>query len=98
MLNKLIGPLLVGLLIASAVYNLWATVRYYFTLREMYKLNAWVQHINGTLSAAQSLAAETLEYSKTNAAIDPLLQQLELKARPASTGQRAPSSRPADKP
>jgi hypothetical protein len=85
MINKLIGPALVGLLIASAVFNLWASVRTFFTLREIYKLQAWTQHIRTTLSASQSLAADAVEYSKTHPAIDPVLQQIGIKAKPTTT-------------
>lgn len=96
--NKLIGPLLVGLLMASAVFNLWASVRYYFTLRELYKLQAWVQHINGTLTAAQALANEALKYSERNPAMDPILYQLELKARPSSPTAPSAAPKPESKP
>jgi hypothetical protein len=50
------------------------------------------------LNAAQSLANEAIEYSKRNPAIDPILFQFELKARPVSTsaapGPTAPAPRP----
>ena len=90
MINKLIGPALVGLLIAAAVFNLWASMRTFFTLREIYKLQAWTQHIRTTLSASQALAADAVEYSKTHPEIDPVLQQLGIKPKPGTPAAPPP--------
>lgn len=92
MINKLIGPALVGLLIASAVFNLWASMRTFFTLREIYKLQAWTQHIRTTLSASQALAADAVEYSKTHPSIDPVLLQLGLKPKPGTPTNPPPAA------
>jgi hypothetical protein len=96
MVSKLMGPVLVGVLIASAAFNLWASFRFYFSLRELYKLQAWVQYINSTRGAAQSLAFDSVEYGKQHPAMDPILQRFDLKARPAAApAQASPSPKPA---
>jgi hypothetical protein len=92
MLKKLIGPVLVGVLIASAVFNLWASVRYYFAVKDAYKFQAWGQHINNTLGAAQLLANDANKYSERNPAIDPILIELHLKAKPGSAPASSPPS------
>ena len=81
MVRKLIGPVLLSLLIASAGFNLWASVRHYFTYREMYKYQEWVTYITKVRMAAQSLAHEASEYSRRNPAIDPILREFDLKPR-----------------
>jgi|GEM_PF-1255639 hypothetical protein len=93
MVRKFIGPVLVGLLMASAVFNLWASVRYYFTVRKIYELQAWASHINQTLAAAQVLGSEAVKYSEQNQSIDPILQQFGFKANPSPAGSTsAPSA------
>jgi predicted lipid-binding transport protein (Tim44 family) len=94
MVGKLVGPLLLGILIASAALNLWASVRFFFSLRELYKLQAWAQYINSTQSAAQSLASESVEYAKQHPAFEPVLQRFtKPKAVPAPP-QAAPPPKP----
>lgn len=75
MLGKLAGPLVLGVLIASAVFNLWASVRFFFSLRELYKLQAWVQYINSTQTAARSLVSDSVEYARQHPSLDPVLQR-----------------------
>ena len=94
MLNKLIGPVLVGLLIASAVFNLWASVRYYFTLREIYRLQDWESYITRTLGSARALAGDAVRYGEQNHAIEPILQSFDLKPKPG--GSPATSAPPVN--
>lgn len=87
MVKRLIGPVLVGLLIVSAVLNLWASVRYCFTLRQISGpegLQAWATHINTTLGAVQLLGSEAVKYSQQNPAIDPILLEFGFKPKPTS--------------
>lgn len=86
-IKRLTGPVLVGLLIASAVLNLWAAGRYYFTLRQIHGpdgLQAWAVHINQTLAAVQLLGSEAVKYSQQNPAIDPILQEFGFKPKPGA--------------
>ena len=86
-----LGAVLVTLLFMAALGTAWLSVRYLFATRELQRLQAAAASMNGTLSAAQMLANEAVEYSRHNPAIDPILQQYELKAKPAaSPGPVAP--------
>jgi len=94
MLGKLVGPLVLGVLIASAALNLWASARYYFSLGGLYNLLDWEQHINSTQTAARSLAFESAEYAKQHPAIVPVLQRfMKLGTNPVPP-QAAPPSHP----
>src|SRR5262249_14084582 len=83
---KVIGPILLILLLACALFSVWVSINYYFSSRELQGLQATALYMNGVLSAAQSLANEAVEYSRRNPAIDPILFQFELKAKPAAPG------------
>ncbi len=76
MLGKLVGPLVLGVLIASVVVNLWASARYFFTLRELYKFHAWEQYIASTQNAARSLATASVKYAKDHPPLEPILQRV----------------------
>ena len=89
---KLIGPILVVLLLASALFSVWVSLNYFFSAREHQKLQATALDMGMKLNAAQSLANEAIEYSKRNPAIDPILFQFELKAKPAAAAAPAPNA------
>ena len=89
MKNNTLGSLLVGILFVCAVLTTWASVRYFFSLREAQRLQAQTIAINNTRNATQALANEAVEYSKRNPAIDPILQQFEIK--PKATNALTPS-------
>ena len=95
MLRKLIGPVLLSLLIASAGFNLWASLRYFFTYREMYKHQEWTTYITRVRMAAQYLASDAVEYSRRNPAIDPVLREFDLKPRLTNA---PPATAPSPKP
>jgi hypothetical protein len=92
MKNNTLGTLLVGVLFASALLTSWASVRYFFSLREAQRLQAQTIAINNNRNATQALANEAIEYSKRNPAIDPILQQFEIKPKP--TNVPAPAASP----
>ena len=92
--NQLRASLAVALLLCTGL-TLWLSVRYYFSVGELQRLQAQYLAINNARAAAQALANDAVEYSKRNSAIDPLLFQFEIKQKPAP----APSSaNPASKP
>jgi hypothetical protein len=70
----------------------WVSFNYYFSWRELQKLQATALDMSTKLNAAQSLAAEAVEYSKRNPAIDPILVQFELKPKPGAVSP-APAPR-----
>jgi hypothetical protein len=80
------------LLLSSALFSVWVGFNYYFSTRELQKLQATALSMSGRLNAAQSLANEAVEYSKRNPAIDPILFQFELKPKPGAASP-APAPR-----
>jgi hypothetical protein len=84
MKNNTLGSLLVGALFVCAALTGWASLRHYFSLKEAQRLQARAIAINNTRNATQALANEAMEYSKRNPAIDPILQQFEIKPKPTN--------------
>jgi hypothetical protein len=62
--------------------------------RELRSLQAQATQINNSRAMIQALANETIEYSKTHPAIDPILESVGLKPGKASP---APTPKPAAK-
>ena len=73
------GPLLVAVLFISAGLNVYYALRFAFSSRDLRRIQPQVTEIQTRLNVAQALLNETLEYSKRNPAIDPLLQSLNFK-------------------
>ena len=93
MKNKSFTALLVGLLFVSAVAAAVQVLRLSFATRDLRRIQPRVVEINSRLSVAQALLNDTLEYSKRNPAIDPLLQAMNFKTNAAS-GAASPQSVP----
>src|SRR3954451_3821519 len=87
--NTLAG-LLTGAVIVCALTVAALSIRYFFSLRELQKLQGQYVFMNNTRNAAQGLANDALEYSKRNPAIDPILIQYEIK--PRATNATPPSA------
>ena len=83
MRNNSLVAALVGVLFVCELFTTWLSVRYYFSTKQLQKLQAQVLIINGVRNAALSLANDSLEYSRRNAAILPLLQQFQVVPRPS---------------
>lgn len=88
---------LVGLLAGLAVASVTLCYRYVRTLSYTHTLQVQGQKLQGQWAAAnrsreivRAMAADAVEYSKKNPAIDPLLQQLDLKPKPG-----APAAKPS---
>ncbi len=71
--------ILAGLVLVLAVLCAWFAERYAFSTRDLRRIQPQVAAINNRLNLAQALLNDTMEYSKRNPAIDPLLQSLNLK-------------------
>ena len=91
MRNNSFTALLVGLLFASAVAAAVQVLRLSFATRDLRRIQPRVIEINSHLNVAQALLNDTLEYSKHNPAIDPLLQSMNLKTNSAA-GAASPQS------
>ncbi len=96
MRSNLLGAFLAGALLVGAVGTSWLAVVHFFTVKELEKVNARYVALTTTVNAVQALASEAVEYGKRNAAIDPILQQYELKPKPGvSAGPVQPAPKPA---
>ncbi len=93
MRSNLLGAFLAGALVVGAVVASWLATVHFFAIKELEKVTARYVTVTTTVNAVQALANEAVDYSKRNAAIDPILQQYELKPKPGAsvgTGQAAP--------
>ena len=83
--------LLVGLLLISAAVAALQVLRLSFATRDLRRLQPRIVEINAHLNVAQALLNDTLEYSKRNPAIDPLLQSMNFKTNsPAGVASPQP--------
>ena len=87
---NLLARVLVGVLLLCAILTLWLSGSYFFSFKQLEKLNARYLFLNNTLNSVQALAGEAIEYSKKNPAIDPLLQRYELKPKPSGAARNSP--------
>jgi hypothetical protein len=83
--------LLVGALLCLSLCALGLSVRHYFSLKELERLQGQYLRMSTTMKAVQSLAAQCVQYSKINPDINPILEQF---VKPA-TNIALPSSQPA---
>ncbi len=96
MRSNLLGAFLAGALVVGAVGASWLAAVHFFAIKELEKVTARYVTVTTTVNAVQALANEAVDYSKRNAAIDPILQQYELKPKPgASVGPGQPAPKPA---
>jgi hypothetical protein len=78
---NLLTAVLVGVLLVCSLLATWISVRYFFSVKELQQLQGEMLRVNQTVAAVQSLAAQAVDYSKRNPAIDPILQSFELKPK-----------------
>ena len=81
--NNPLGSSLVCVLFLLALLACWMAVVYHFSTKEAYELTIRYQGVVNTKDAMQRLVNETLEYSRNNPEIHPLLRQFNLQPRPA---------------
>ena len=86
---------LVTALFLSALATCWFAVWWFLGARELQALEFQYQSMNQISAAVQSLANDAMEFSRRNPAIDPLLQQFDLKPKPVSATAPAPVALPA---
>jgi len=92
MKSNLFCTLTVGVFLVCALYTVWLSVRMFFTFRELQQLQYQYVGVEQLQQAAQGLANEAVEFGKTNAAIDGILQRFDLKPKAGSTNAPAPRS------
>jgi len=98
--SNFVSSLLLGLLVASVLATVGLCYWYVRVLNYAQALQAQGQGFQRQLTIAgrnqeivRGLVSEALNYSKRNANIDPVLYQLDLKARPGAPTQAKPASR-----
>ena len=83
MKNESFAAFLVGTFSVCAVAGLVLSANYFFSTRTLRRLQPQAIACQARLNIAQALLNDTLEYSKRNPAIDPLLRSLNLKTNSA---------------
>lgn len=91
--KNLLPAVLVGLLVVSAVTAAVFTMVFIQANRDLRRLQAQAATIQNNRLVAQAMANDCLEYSKRNPAIDPLLQSIGLKPKPAAAAAPARPSK-----
>ena len=84
MKNNPVGALLVAGLCLCSLLSIGLVIYYLTTVRELERLRIQSVQMNNTMTFLQDMANSALSYSRTNAAIDPILQQYGLKAKPSA--------------
>ena len=88
--NTVLALLITGVVVSGLLSIVFAFV-FSFGTRDLRRIQSQVATVNTRLNLAQALLNDTLEYSKRNPDLDPILQSLKLK--PAEAG--ASTNRPA---
>src|SRR5262245_31392090 len=89
-----LAVVLVTALFLSALASSWFSIWWFLGARELQSLEYQFQSLSQISAAMQSLANDAVDYGRRNPAIDPLLNQFDLK--PRSTAP--PTSQPAPRP
>lgn len=77
--KNLVPLTLVALIFCSALFSLLTAFLYMKGTGELRGLQAQAARIENSRNLLRAIAAESLEYSKRNPAIDPILQSVGLK-------------------
>jgi Na+-transporting NADH:ubiquinone oxidoreductase subunit NqrC len=94
MKNSPLTTILLGVLTLSALASVLLCWLYISNTRQLRTLQTQAAFINNNRNIINALVSDTLEYSKTHAAIEPVLQSFNLKLGKTSP---AASSKPATK-
>ena len=92
MKNSPLAPLLVGVLLLIGLLTALFTLRYYYALKELQRLQVEYARMTSRRNTVQAMANEAVEYSKTNPAIDLILYEFELKAKPGTPAPSQPKN------
>jgi hypothetical protein len=96
MKNVRLASLLLVLTIVLAVFVVGNIYRYYYYTYHLQKLDYHYATMERTRLIIQDLANESILYSRTNPAIDPLLQSFNIKEKPTNAAA-ATSTQPSSK-
>ncbi len=95
MKNTPLTTVLLGVLTLSALASVVLCWLYISNTRELRTLQSQAAWINNNRALINALASDTVEYSKTHPAIEPLLESLGLK--PGKAGSATSTNKPAAK-
>jgi len=84
---------LLGALAISALLSVVFCALYIGNIREFRALQSQVTRINNRGAAIMSLANESLEYSKRDSSIDPILEWALLKSKSAPNATNKPATK-----
>ena len=84
-----------GVFLVCAVYTVWLSAIVFVSTKQFQRLQSQFASIQQTQEALHYLAGEAVEYGKKHPAIEPILQQFELKPKPGTTNAPAPAKAPA---
>lgn len=90
MKNSPLTTILLGILLASALFSVGCCWLYIHRSRELRSLQSIVGGIQNNQRLVQMLAGEAVEYGKKNPSIEPLLEASGLKPKSASTNTNKP--------
>jgi hypothetical protein len=79
MKNNPLTTVLLGVLTVSALLSVGLCWRYVSNARELHSIQAQAGMINNNRALINALASDTVEYSKKNADINPILESVGLK-------------------
>lgn len=83
MKSNLLCTLTLGVFLVCALYTVWLALTYYYSVQQLQQLQFQYVRVEQTQNAIQALASDAMEYGKQHPAIEPLLQQYDLKPKPA---------------
>ncbi len=90
------GFVLVALLMVSALTTCLLTLRWFFAVGELQRLQGHSELLTRTSGLMQQLATEAIDYSRRDPSIAPVLSQLNLKA--PGLGPTPPTATPPTAP
>ncbi len=93
MKNNPLITILLGVLTVSALLSVGLCWRYISNARELRMLQGQATLINNNRALINALAADVLEYSKKNTAINPILESVHLKPTASALPTNKPASR-----
>ena len=93
MKNSPLTTILLAVLTVSALLSLYLCWLLIAKGRELRSLQATVGQIESNRRLASALAADALEYSKKNAAIDPILEAANLKPKSGAASTNKPGTK-----
>ncbi|HZO54521.1 MAG TPA: hypothetical protein VFB63_17545 [Bryobacteraceae bacterium] len=88
-----VGLLLVGALCLSAILTLWYAWDHYSSVGELQQIYSRQAAMGNIRAAANSLANEAIDYSRTNPGIDAILFKFDLKPRSGPAATNEPSGK-----